>query len=77
MLTSDIIKANTALAGLTEEQINAITTLSENDENSVIAKKTGEIYGALDADILAVTGVEKIYCCQASWELPPDSARTR
>ena len=59
MLTSDIIKANTALAGLTEEQINAITTLSENDENSVIAKKTGEIYGALDADILAVTGVEK------------------
>lgn len=59
MLTSDIIKANTALAGLTEEQINAITTLSENDENSVIAKKTGEIYGALDADILSVTGVEK------------------
>jgi hypothetical protein len=59
MLTSDIIKANTALSGLTDEQINAITTLSENDENSVIAKKTGEIYGALDADILAVTGVEK------------------
>lgn len=59
MLTSDIIRANTALAGLTDEQINAITTLSENDENSVIAKKTGEIYGALDADILAVTGVEK------------------
>ena len=41
-LTSDIIRANTALAGLTEEQINAITTLSENDENSVIAKKTGD-----------------------------------
>lgn len=59
MLTTEIIRANTELQGLTDEQVAAITALSENDENSVIAKKTGEIYGALDADILAVTGVEK------------------
>lgn len=58
-LTSEVIKANAVLAGLTDEQITAITTLSVNDENSVIAQKTGEIYGALDADILAVTGVAK------------------
>ena len=58
-LTIDVLKANAALAGLTDEQLTAITTLSVNDENSVIAKKTGEIYGGLDADILAVSGIEK------------------
>lgn len=58
-LTSEILKANAALAGLTDEQIAAITTLSANDENSVIAKKTGEIYGGLDADILAASGIAK------------------
>lgn len=59
MLTREILVANAALSGLTDEQITAITTLSQNDENSVIAKKTGEIYGALDADILAVSGIAK------------------
>lgn len=58
-LTSEVLRANAALAGLTDEQIAAITTLSANDENSVIAKKTGEIYGGLDADILAVSGIAK------------------
>jgi hypothetical protein len=58
-LTSEVLKANAALAGLTDEQITAITTLSANDENSVIAKKTGEIYGGLDADILEVSGIAK------------------
>lgn len=59
MLTREILVANAALAGLTDEQIAAITTLSANDENSVIAKKTGEIYGGLDADILAASGIAK------------------
>ena len=59
MLTREILVANAALSGLSDEQITAITTLSQNDENSVIAKKTGEIYGALDADILAVSGIAK------------------
>lgn len=58
-LTSEVLRANAALAGLTDEQIAAITTLSANDENSVIAKKTGEIYGGLDADILAASGIAK------------------
>ena len=58
-LTIDVLRANAALAGLTDEQLAAITTLSANDENSVIAQKTGKIYGDLDADILAATGVAK------------------
>lgn len=59
MLTKEILKANSVLSGLSEEQLTAIATLSQNDENAVIAKKTGEIYGALDADILEVSGMEK------------------
>lgn len=59
MLTREILVANAALSGLTDDQITAITTLSQNDENSVIAKKTSEIYGALDADILAASGIAK------------------
>lgn len=58
-LTSDVLKANAVLSGLTDEQIQAITTLSQNDENTVIAQKTGKIYGDLDADILAATGIAK------------------
>lgn len=59
MLTREIITANAALSGLTDEQITAIVTLSQNDENSVIAKKIGEIYGALDNDVLEVSGIAK------------------
>lgn len=58
-LTRELLVANAALSGLSDEQITAITTLSQNDENSVIAKKTSEIYSGLDADILAASGVEK------------------
>ena len=58
-LTTDLLKANAATAGLSDEQINAIVEMSTNDENTVIAKKTGEIYGGLDADILAASGISK------------------
>lgn len=58
-LTKEILKANTALSALTDEQLDNIVTLSANDENAVIAKKTGEIYGGLDADILAASGIGK------------------
>lgn len=59
MITKEILDADALLAGLTDEQKSAVCTLSQNDENAVIAKKTGEIYGALDADILAVSGMAK------------------
>lgn len=58
-LTSELLKGNTATSSLTDEQISAIVTMSLNDENSVIAQKTGEIYGGLDADILATSGIAK------------------
>lgn len=59
MLTQEILIANELLKGLSEEQIKAIVNLSQNDENAVIAKRIGEIYGALDNDILAASGVAK------------------
>ena len=58
-LTTELLNANAATAGLTDEQKSAIVEMSTNDENSVIAKKTGEIYGGLDADILAASGISK------------------
>jgi hypothetical protein len=59
MLTTDVIKANKELTGLTDAQIAAITTLSSNDENTVLASKIGELHGRYDQDVKEVTGIEK------------------
>lgn len=58
-LTTELLNANAALAGLTDEQKNVIVEMSKNDETAVIGQKTGEIYGGLDADILAASGIAK------------------
>jgi len=58
-LTTELLRANATLAGLSEEQINAVVEMSRNDETAVIGQKTGEIYGGLDADILAASGIAK------------------
>lgn len=58
-LTTELLNANAALSGLTDEQKTAIVEMSRNDETSVIGQKTGEIYGGLDADILAASGIAK------------------
>ncbi len=58
-LTNELLNANAALSGLTDDQKAAIVEMSQNDEATVIGKKTGEIYGGLDADILAASGIAK------------------
>ena len=58
-LTTELLNANAATTGLTDEQKAAIVEMSKNDEQSVIGQKTGEIYGGLDADILAASGIAK------------------
>lgn len=58
-LNENILKATPELSGLSEAQLKAITTLSANDENTVIGQKIGEIYGKLDIDIKDTFGVEK------------------
>ena len=58
-LTTELLNANATLQGLTDEQKAAIVEMSVNDEATVIGQKTGEIYGGLDADILAASGIAK------------------
>ena len=59
MLTEEVLKANESLKDLTEEQIQTIATLSENDENTVIGQKFGEVYRQMDATIEKATGVKR------------------
>ena len=58
-LTTELLNANAATAALSDEQKTAIVEMSKNDETAVIGQKTGEIYGGLDADILAASGIAK------------------
>ena len=58
-LTEELLKGNAATAGLSEDQIKAVVEMSSNDENTVIAQKTSEIYSGLDADILSASGITK------------------
>lgn len=58
-LTRELITANAALSGLTDEQISAITTLSQNDENTVIGQRIGEVYREIDTRIASATGISR------------------
>lgn len=58
-LTTDVIKSNEVLSGLTDEQITAITTLSVNDEQAVIDQKIGQTHGGYENDVFALTNVQK------------------
>lgn len=59
MLTIEMLRQNSALAGLSDNQLNAIAEMSKNDENTVIGTKIGALHGQYDADILNITGVKK------------------
>lgn len=59
MLTVDMLKQNSVLAGLTDDQLTAIATMSQNDENTVIGTKIGALHGQYDTDILGITGINK------------------
>lgn len=59
MLTVEMLRQNTSLAGLTDAQFAAIATMSQNDENTVIGTKIGALHGQYDSDILSITGMEK------------------
>lgn len=66
MLTQELLLANEGLKTLTQDQINAIVTMSENDENAVIGSRIGEIYRQMDETIaqhlgIARNGDEKTY----------------
>lgn len=60
MLNKETLIANEVLKGLTEEQIGAIVTLSENDEATVLGTKFGEVYRQMDSSIEKATGIKRI-----------------
>ncbi len=47
MLTVDILKQNTKLSGLSDEQLNAIATMSQNDENTVITDSQSPVINSM------------------------------
>ena len=59
MLTVEMLRQSSALAGLTDAQFTAIAEMSKNDENTVIGTKIGALHGQYDADILGITGIKK------------------
>ena len=59
MITQEMLAADAALSGLTEEQQQAILTLSKNDEEQVIGNRFREVYNTLDATIAKATGVPR------------------
>ena len=59
MLTIEMLLQSSDLAGLTDNQLNAIAEMSRNDENTVIGTKIGALHGQYDTDILDITGIKK------------------
>lgn len=60
MITKEILVANAALAGLTDDQINAIITINNNDVAGEIGKKTSETYQRFDQLIKEATGEDRL-----------------
>lgn len=58
-LTPDVLKSNEVLSTLSEDQLSAITSLSVNDEKSIISTKIGEHHGLIERDVKEVSGIEK------------------
>lgn len=59
MITNEMIMQQQALAGLTDEQREAIVLLSKNDEEAVIGNRFREVYNQLDATIARETGIQR------------------
>lgn len=59
MLTIEMLRQSSALAGLTDGQFTAIAEMSKNDENAVIGTKIGALHGQYDTDIFNITGIKK------------------
>lgn len=59
MITIEMLNQSESLKGLTDAQKLAITTLSSNDEATVIGTKIGALHGQYDADILSISDISK------------------
>lgn len=59
MITIEMLTNDTVLGALTDEQKQAIATLSKNDEEAVIGNRFREVYNRLDETIAKETGIAR------------------
>lgn len=59
MITVEMLTNDTVLGSLTDEQKQAIATLSKNDEEAVIGGRFREVYNQLDETIARETGIAR------------------
>lgn len=59
MITVEMLTNDTILGALTDEQKQAIATLSKNDEEAVIGGRFREVYNQLDETIARETGIAR------------------
>lgn len=59
MITIEMLASDAVLSGLSDEQRNAIVTLSRNDEEAVIGGRFREVYNQLDETIARETGIAR------------------
>lgn len=59
MITTEMLANDAVLNGLSDEQKNAIVTLSRNDEEAVIGGRFREVYNQLDETIARETGIAR------------------
>jgi len=59
MITQEMLAADAALSGLTEEQQQAILLMSKNDEEVTIGNRFREVYNQLDDTIAKSTGIAR------------------
>lgn len=59
MITQEMLAQQEVLNGLTDEQREAILTLSKNDEEAVIGNRFREVYNKLDETIARETGIAR------------------
>lgn len=59
MITVEMLQQQESLKGLTEEQMTAIATLSQNDEEVTIGNRFREVYNRLDDTIASSTGIAR------------------
>lgn len=59
MITVEMLNGDSVLSALTEEQREAIVTMSRNDEDVVIGNRFREVYNQLDATIARETGIAR------------------
>ena len=59
MITQEMLAQQEVLNGLTDDQREAILTLSKNDEEAVIGNRFREVYNKLDETIARETGIAR------------------